>query len=476
LADAASNRLFIADSNHNRVVVATLDGTLVSVIGSGEIGAANGTYEQCSFFRPQGLALDRDVLYVADTENHLLRRVDLAKKRVTTLAGNGKRGEGRSLNRQPARQTGLNSPWDLWLHGGKLYVAMAGPHQIWMYDPSGEAIRVYAGSGREDIVDGALARACLAQPSGLASDGRWLFVADAEVSAIRAVSLDSNGGVRTLVGAGLFEFGDRDGAAEQVRLQHPLGVAFHAGLLYVADTYNNKVKVIDPSQRACRTLLGDGRPGSSDSPPRFDEPSGLSVAAGRLYIADTNNHLIRVADLNTGAVSTLTIRGLEPPKPAPVPLSQSFPNATKLTLPPQSLKAGTDVSVTIAISLGFGWELNPDAPMTYSIEAIDAKGLVSADSIGKSQPVKPPSTLVRFSFKTTAQEGNGVLRIGTTYYPCQKSKGGLCEVRSVVWEVPVTIAASATGTQLGLETPDQLATPESDADATKAAANRGKTR
>src|SRR5690606_25130856 len=155
-----------------------------------------------------------------------------------------------------------------------------------------------------------------AQPSGLASDGKWLYVADSEGSSIRAVPFDTVERVRTVVGTShlphgrLFTFGDVDGDGFDARLQHALGVTYNAGKLYVADTYNDKIKVIDLQTSACRTLVGTGKSGSADNPAQFDEPAGISFAANKLYVADTNNHLIRVIDLSqNNAVSTLSIAG-----------------------------------------------------------------------------------------------------------------------------------------------------------------------
>ena len=138
----------------------------------------------------------------------------------------------------------------------------------------------------------------------MTTDGTSLFVADSEVSAVRQVGLNGNTDVKTLVGRGLFVFGDQDGVGDAARLQHALGVAFAGGKVYVADTYNSKLKVIDPQTRDCKTFLGgDGV---------FNEPGGLSVANGKLYVADTNAHRIRVVDLATKAVSTLELKGVAP--------------------------------------------------------------------------------------------------------------------------------------------------------------------
>jgi sugar lactone lactonase YvrE len=166
----------------------------------------------------------------------------------------------------------------------------------------------YAGNGQENILDGALARSKFAQPSGLATDGKYIYVADSEVSAIRSVPLDGKDKVRTLVGEGLFDFGDIDGPAEKARLQHALGVAYHDGKLYVADTYNSKLKTIDLASREVKTFLGGEAEGWLTTP-TFSEPAGIAYADGKLYIADTNAHRIRVVDLKTKALTTLKLSG-----------------------------------------------------------------------------------------------------------------------------------------------------------------------
>ena len=168
------------------------------------------------------MALDGDNLYVADTENHLIRRVDLKTKTVQTVAGTGQ--QTRDYFKQgPARTIALSSPWDLALVGRQLYIAMAGPHQIWKLDLDKQEVSTFAGSGREARQDGPLLEAGFAQPSGITSDGKKLYIADSESNIIRAIDLAS-GQVETLVGGDLFEFGDVDGAGDDVRLQHPLGV------------------------------------------------------------------------------------------------------------------------------------------------------------------------------------------------------------------------------------------------------------
>jgi thiol-disulfide isomerase/thioredoxin len=297
------DRLFIADSGHNRIVVADLDGRVQGIVGEGGAGAQDGPAEGASFHAPQGLASDEQNLYVADTGNHLLRGVDLSTLEVTTLAGNGIKGE-EPVKFDPAvpRSVALRSPWGLLRIGRQILIAMAGSHQVWVYDTEKHLLGPWVGTGQEDHVDGPVAEAALAQPSGLAQAGRYILIADSEISSVRVVDLeDSN--VKTIVGRGLFEFGDEVGPPEQVLLQHPLDVAVGDGTLFVADSYNNKVKAILFGSMQTRTVFGDGNPAT------LHEPGGLAVSGDSVYIADTNNHRILRGDPKTGALEEVRLKG-----------------------------------------------------------------------------------------------------------------------------------------------------------------------
>jgi sugar lactone lactonase YvrE len=281
--------------------------SVLAVIGCGRAGLVDGNFEMAQFHHPQGMALAGETLYVADAENHAIRRVDLARRTVATIAGTGR--QARALGQAGRGETtALNSPWDLAAHQGVLYIAMAGSHQVWRMDLATGIVRPHAGVGREARVDGPLPDAALAQPSGLTTDGRQLYVADSESSAIRSVDMDEEGVAETVAGGDLFEFGDRDGQGREVRLQHPLDVTYHRGLLYVADTYNHKIKRLSPEDGVAETLVGAGEPGLRDGARAlFHEPSGLCAAGDALYVADTNNHAIRVVDLLTRRVTTARI-------------------------------------------------------------------------------------------------------------------------------------------------------------------------
>ncbi|MFF4752461.1 thioredoxin-like domain-containing protein [Streptomyces sp. NPDC002514] len=250
----------VSDTTRHQLVELAEDAeTVVRRIGSGARGFADGAAGAASFNEPQGLALlDESSVVVADTVNHALRRLDLASGAVTTLAGTGKQWWQGSATTGPAREVDLSSPWDVALFGGKVWIAMAGVHQLWVYDPAADTVAVAAGTTNEGLVDGPGEQAWFAQPSGLAATADRLWVADSETSALRWVDLD--GQVHTAVGTGLFDFGHRDGAAGQALFQHPLGVAaLPDGSVAVADTYNHALRRYDPATGEVTTLATDLR-------------------------------------------------------------------------------------------------------------------------------------------------------------------------------------------------------------------------
>ncbi|HKC62679.1 MAG TPA: thioredoxin-like domain-containing protein [Pyrinomonadaceae bacterium] len=448
LADEKNDRLFISDSNHNRIVVTRLDGTLIETIGTGAHGSEDGDYNRASFNRPQGLALDGDMLYVADTENHLIRRVDLKARKVETIAGTGHQME--EYNQSGAARTiSLSSPWDLQLVGRNLYIAMAGPHQIWKLDLDKGTIQTFAGSGREARHDDELLKAGFAQPSGLATDGKKLYVSDAEANIVRAIDLTSSSPtVQTLAGGNLFDFGDTDGEGDDVRLQHPLGLTFFNGKVLIADTYNHKIKQLDPKAHTVKTLFGTGKPGQKDgSSAAFYEPGGLSVANGKLYVADTNNHAIRVVDLKTKETTTLNIKGLQPPDTSSSATSKTdvAPNLEEIKLAPQKLSAQSSAALLIDVSLPEGYHLNSSAPQRYKISVESGPEHIALDNESKTSAVRVAKDLqlpLRIPLHV-GDAGSSALRIQLTLFYCREDNTGTCQIKTLAWRAPVEIAADA---------------------------------
>ncbi|NQT24546.1 redoxin family protein [candidate division KSB1 bacterium] len=314
--DKETDRLFISNSNRNQILVVQLKsdttGEIIHTIGSGNPGLKDGSFQTARFKQPQGVAYQNGVLYVADTENHTIRSIHFDTEEVQTLSGNGKQGSERQYRGDPL-SVSLNSPWDLTIDDNHLYIAMAGHHQLWELDLNANKISTLAGNGYENIIDGSFTDAQLAQPSGLAIMDSKLYFADSEVSAIRVAELKEYE-VHTLVGKGLFEFGHKNGRFDKAQFQHALGIDYHDGILYVADTYNHAIRTLDLERKEVNTLIGRDKHTVCTIDEKdcgllaLFEPNDVIYHEGLLYIADTNNHLIRVFNLETRELKDLEIK------------------------------------------------------------------------------------------------------------------------------------------------------------------------
>jgi hypothetical protein len=290
------HRIAIADTGHHRVLVGRLtsDGRashIERVVGTGEPGFTDGADGRLD--APHGMAFDGGALYIADAESHAVRAADLTTGALHTVAGIGR--QLRTM--EDLRQGAMSSPWDLALADGVLYIAMAGIHQLWSIELATGEGRRHSGTQREDIADGPHQEAALAQPMGIVAAGDRLYFADAESSAVRWADRSPDGAVGTIVGTGLFDFGDRDGVGDDALLQHPQGLAMHRdGRLLVADSYNDALKWVDPATRRVETWVRG-----------LHEPAGAACGARFAYVADTNAHRIATVDYATGEIGELAI-------------------------------------------------------------------------------------------------------------------------------------------------------------------------
>jgi thiol-disulfide isomerase/thioredoxin len=309
----SKNKIALSDSNHNRIIVTDLSGKIEHVIGNGRIGLSDGGFETATFFRPQGVVWKDGSIIVADTENHAIRKIDLVNQKVTTLVGTGHQSPWISRGGK-GKEIAITSPWDVAQKDNLIFIAMAGNHQIWTYDMESDIAKPFAGNGSENIIDGEKQQAQLAQPSGLFISGNKLYFADSEVSAIREIDLETNQ-VKTIVGHGLFVFGHKDGNVDEALFQHPLGVYASDNKIYVADTYNSAIREIDLETNQVKTIVGKTEMNviceldypTCDSLDLY-EPSDVELFQNKIYITDTNNHLIRVYDINSNVLQTLEIK------------------------------------------------------------------------------------------------------------------------------------------------------------------------
>lgn len=296
---ATDQALYVADSGHNRILETTHDGRIVRQFGSGNPGFWDGGANDAGFSQPHGLALVNDALYVADLGNHAIRRIRLRTGEVDTAAGTGQQSHAVVTESETPREISLNGPLDLAAIGERLFISCTGNNQIWLLDLARQRLGAFAGSGRHASIDGPAAEASFAKPCGLASQAGQLFVTDADSSAVRALRL-ADLTVRTLVGGALYDFGDIDGLPDRAQLQHPCGIALdtNGSILWVADSFNNKVKALSLRGGGVRTLA---------LAYRFHEPLGIAMAAGALWIANTNAHEIVRIDTASGTITHLPI-------------------------------------------------------------------------------------------------------------------------------------------------------------------------
>jgi peroxiredoxin len=294
-----ANHVYIADTGHHRILECTHEGRILRQFGSGNGGFLDGGSAEASLQSPRGLALHKDMLYVADTGNHALRRVRLLDGDIDTLAGSGHPGLPSGVLGGNAADLPLNSPWGVAAGFDRVFIGMSALQQIWEYDLAKRSLRAVAGSGRLGLVDGTGTGAAFGQPAGLALVQQTLYVADSAASAIRSVHLGS-GGVQTLVGQGLYDFGDQDGTRSAARLQYPLGLALdpRSPLLWIADSYNDSLRML---------RLGGGDLRRYEIDYRLQQPGAIAASPGALWVANTNAHEVVRIDLDANTVRRLPV-------------------------------------------------------------------------------------------------------------------------------------------------------------------------
>ena len=460
--DAHKKHLYISDSNHNRIVVTDLDGQFVESIGSGRLGLVDGSFAEARFNRLQGIAVDGRYLYVADAENHALRRVDLDGKTVTTLAGDGSQGRDYSGGGSGRAQQ-LSTPWAVAVDSKHVYIAMAGTHQIWIYDKETGECRNFSGTGREqNLNDADRLLAAWAQPSGLTIGGDYLFVADSESSTVRGVDL-KRGSTTTFVGGesaeprNLFAFGDQPGVGDDARLQHNLGVLWieEEQRVLVADTYNHRLKIMDPKARRVDNFSGTGQRGLRDGDPdeaQFSEPSGFAFHPDRkrVYVADTNNHAIRLVDLETAHVSTVELRGVPAATSAVAARSRRLamlPGTPRVRTEPLRLRPGAVGSVRVTLRLPEGHEYSAGAPSSWQL--LETGSSLLQPSAAASGALSDPASEVAIELKASDGPGEGDVTVEFVAYYCKKD--GACRVGAVLVDVPVVVAADAEASNVAFD-------------------------
>lgn len=458
--DESSKLVYVADSSHHQIAAYTWDikspenlKPAFRIGKSGTAGFANGSYASARFRRPQGLLVSKGILYIADTENHSIRKVDLKTKSVSTIAGNGKQGNTRT-GKNFAATTSLVSPWDLAFHPDEnhIVIAMAGSHQLWSLDLGARLLSVVAGTGEESIKDGLPGENTLSQPSAVSSLLGSLYFLDAETSSLRFFFRSY---VRTLVGSGLFDFGFKDGDRKKALLQHPLGLYADVTGVFIADTYNHSIRRYDASEQTLETVIGDGTSGEGgEKGPedakkvRLNEPSGIAKLSDTSFlITDTNNHRLVLWNRSTGKVERMKIQGEE--KVTRVRGGDTAEGAAagavvalkrfSIRLPNTIVMPDAKVNRTnpeVQIILPERYKLNLEAPSFVRLfegtaPKEDMRQEWAKDDLQKSLKLK----------LSELSAGKKYILQGTVYY-CLDTKNAICEIAS--FSFPVSVDASGS--------------------------------
>ena len=421
--DPARGLIAVSDTGHNRIVLLDGSGAVRDIIGAGDPARRDGGFGEAALLGPQGVAFWKDALWIADTGNHRLRRADLDARELHTVGGP------------------LRSPWDVAPYDEILVIAMAGTHQLWGYDARYDRTGLVAGSGREGIVDGPAVEAELAQPSGVAALGRLLGFVDAESSSLRVLAPAERGGVEvaTVVGDGLFDWGDRDGSIGEARLQHPTGITAIDHGFVVSDTYNHRLRRVLIETGTVATIAGS-EPGFRDgvgAEARFSEPGGVARIGDVLIVADTGNHALRRVDLASGAVTSLLPIGLEPP------------DAPARRLEPTTLAGGATVTLVVSLAAPAGTHLDPStgsAPVQVRVMA-DPPSAIEAPVAATSSTL-PASVEIH----TRSGSGMGTLRVEVRGAFCDidQGPGAACRLAESAFVLPFTLEPGGQ-TRLTLE-------------------------
>ncbi|MEN1942698.1 thioredoxin-like domain-containing protein [Luteimonas sp. MJ293] len=288
----AGNYLYVADSAHHRVLECDQSGRILRQFGSGGVGFIDGPMELAAFNHPQGIAVERDLLYVADAGNHAVRRVQLRTGDIDTVFGAGRPGTPADGTVANPRGIVMDRPTGVALAAGSLYVCTSGDNRVWAYGLGDHSLRSLAGSGRLEVTDGAGAEAAFAEPAALAAVQQTVYVCDAAGSAVRSVNARS-GQVQTMIGRSAWEFGSQDGRRSEVLLQQPQAIALDpdSPRLWIADSGNDLLRCL---------RLGGGEVSTFALPRPLHGPAGLAVGSGVIWIADTDAHAVLRLDTSTG--------------------------------------------------------------------------------------------------------------------------------------------------------------------------------
>lgn len=397
--------LFISEFRGHRIVQTDFNNTFEHYIGTGKEGFRDGDLNNAQFRFPGGLAFhpSDSLLYIADTGNDAIRKYNVETGQVSTVLGTGERA---MTPPELVVETthALNQPTGLTLIGDDLYIAMTGWNQIWKLDTQTGIAEPVAGSGTFGFEDGKNLKSNLAEPYGITHDPDGvIYFTERQSSAVRTFK---KGKVKTLLGTGIFDFGDEEGGSKTARLQGPAGIFFHDDALYVADQFNNKIKRVDPYSGRSETFLGSGTPDYQNGISQyaaFNNPTGVTVLLNHLFITDTYNQVVRQHSFDDGSMVTYNFLNLDQMQFNPIDEFQVFETDT-IQIPPG------ESSITMVFELDSLWKLETDAPQSALVTSRNP-GIIE-DPYG----INPETQSITFELDNSGEFRHFIAEVALIYH------------------------------------------------------------
>ena len=412
-----TNSLIISNTSKNTILVTSFKGKTLLEIGSGKSGFDDGDIATASFNSPRGLLFKNDTLYIADTGNHLLRKVNFQTNQVTTIAGTGIKGLPITTT-EKSTKTNLASPWDLefFPDNKNIIISNAGTNQLLQYNITDDTIKPFAGNGTEGLIDGKYPNNSLAQPSGLSTSLGKLYFIDSKTSSLRVI--DKNNTITTLIGKSLFDFGYNNGNKKNALMQHPVGINADDTGIYITDTYNHLIRKYDLKTKKLSNYSGKIIGNKIGDTTSYNEPEAIISVLNKFYIVDTGNN--RIIELNRNNKKSKLLNIIPQPKTPKEGLSEYLPN---LQIIPTT-KVKNNSKINLLFDMKKGWKFNKSAPSFFNLIKIENNQEANLITSFNSDTIESGMVLLPKLSK------NYIYYLQGTLYYCQDIPNSICLIKS----------------------------------------------
>ncbi|MDA9573475.1 redoxin domain-containing protein [Rickettsiales bacterium] len=409
--------IFISNIGDNNIIVSSLSGKIIQVIGNSQSGFIDGSFKEARFDKVQGMVFKGNKLYLADSGNNAIRVVDFNDKKVSTLVGNGVRGDRLySLRSIKAKDFKLNNPLDLAFFGSSnnLVIANSGVNQIIEYNIKNKEIKLLAGSGDFDMVDGSDIKSSLAQTYDIEVYENKLYFLDSKSSSLRY--LDLKGNVVTIIGDGLNKFGEENNKNHQDKnMQNPTSLTVDDTGIYIIDNLNNAIRHYNFNSKKIDNYKAMNIKAKSLE---FIEPTSIIGISDKFYIADSNNH--RIIQINRTNYNSSLFNIMPNQKIAKKTFDQlSFNNNIAI-----NHEVTSDRIIEVDIKVKKGWKINDQGPSFLNFLQI-----IDSDNVKLLKLFDWRDIINNNIDLSSLQKNKNYILYGNIYY-CQDKENSICFIKN----------------------------------------------